>query len=817
MGLRYFLLYLLTVGGCAGKTAFSQMPVFVYVDRQGTAGERQAISQMVFYLRQISTNKIEIDSTGTFKESGIYLTTIDRDRYRKAPASLKNVGPEGSYIKGTGKFVYIVGTTSLALQEGIYLYLNSLGFRFYAPHPSWHIIPAKKNIFISIDKIEKPDLAHRRLLMAWGFGDEEVKSQFLKWQQLNCMPGSFEVNNGHAYIYMLMDYKKEFEKNPALLTKPLLNGQRQQNSVFNYSSPQLADLAYRWVAEDFDRQRQAGAPMDMKSLEPFDGENLCTLPACMKIGRTASDQIFYFTNQVAQKLKKTHPDKKIGMLAYSDHIDIPRSSIEKNIFVTLTNGYNTTTYSIDELIERWKTKVDKLGIYDYLGTYGGSSAELPGKDAGARYREVASSVKNFIDKGVVAYQAETTNGWIAKGLSHYLIAKIAWNKNADVKALVNEYFRDCFRQSEKPVRQIFDSWNSNYLITDDDVFAWFNSLRNAFNSCTDPAELERLNQVALYLYYVKMYKEFSGLTGDAARQKGIGICAFANKVMGLGIIPSQAIISTVPDRLGPEYSNNNTAAVWKSMTLRYPSGKKEWLGFIDSYIGGLRTTKSVNEYAIPPYLSDAALKKVPTKFTWINPRPEMSFSGLMASVVDTRNVPKDSLYVVIRGGTYKKAGKVGVKVYLWNNSFNPNGNPVLQQMFAADGSDHQISLANLPRTKYLLLFTDDGTLGYVYFPKKLKFCISASRENPILGGFSNAFYFYVPPETKRFYIVKTHYMQVYSPTDKQIISGADENVLDINLEKYETGWWKVYLQREEFHLIGIPPIVSRDPDSFLFP
>lgn len=798
------------------RLSFCQETVTLFLDRGMPKDQRDAIEEMCGLLKKAVSVNFEKDSVKSFNGSGIYITTTRTDTYRKTPPELKTMGSEAVYIKSNPASLYISGNSSLGLQHGIFLYLNKLGFRFYFPDSAWFIIPSRKSIFITHSQLAAPDFGHRTISMGWGYGNDQLKNKFLFWQRANLMGGEMEMNIGHAYDAMIIENRQEFETHPEWLSKPLVNGKKQTGTVLNYSAPGLTDLAHRWLMKRFATAAQKNLKLDMQSLEPFDGPNFCNLPSCLRIGNTASDQVFYFTNEVAKKLKKTNLGKKIGMFAYYDHIDIPKFKLEDNIFIAITNGYNTTHYSTDELIERWKTKTETLAIYDYLAVYAGASADLPVKSPQSNYKSIAERIKRFKRAGIIGYKAESIYGWVNKGPGHYVAARISFDTKQDEEAIITEFFNLCFPQTNTIIRPIYSNWDNTYIITDNDMYNWMSGLKKAFTICDNAAELERLNQLALYLYYTQLYREYIAATGEEKREKGTKLLAYLWDIMPEGVIASFAALNTLPYKFGSDYLINNKNAPWKNQKPVYPHNKKEWISYMDGFLPGLQRMQLDKAYS---YTATEAIteKAVNRKFSWVNPKRSITFSGNITAVIETTRSPKDSLFIKMRGGTYKKSGKIGIKLFTWNNELTASGKPLKEFYFPADGKQYQVSLATFPKGKYIVSFTDDGTLGEIYFSESAKFSIVASQQAPLLGGSSNNLYFYVPEGTKRFYIIKSHLLLIYNAKNQLKKFPETDRQLEINVEKGEEGWWRVQIQREQLMLIGIPPFVSRDPDSFLFP
>ncbi|TXJ25862.1 MAG: DUF4838 domain-containing protein [Chitinophagaceae bacterium] len=807
-----YWVFLFLVLSVLSSHAMAQREMTIYLDPGLPAAGKTMVEEWSHYMEQAYPFRFISNSTDRFSGKGIYVTLTTTDRYKKAPLSLQRKGPEACYIKSSPDAVYFTANSLDGLQDALYLFLEKAGFRFYFPDPLWHIVP-RASSFPVFEQLAEPSFATRQLQMGWGYGNKKLENQFMFWQRANRMGGWLKIRNEHAYYNLLLDKKNAFISHPEYLTIPLKNGNRQPGTVLNYSEPGLATLAYEWLVEQFKRYDQKSQPVPMLSLEPFDGNNYCNLPGCIRIGKSVSDQVFYFTNRVARKLKKSNPDKRIGVLAYNDHIDIPSFPVEDNIFVTLTNGYNTSNYSTDQLITRWGTKVKELGIYDYLGLYA-STFELPGRGTAINYTRAANQIKEFQRKKIISYQGETTYGWITKGLSHYLIARLTWNSKDDVNQIIDEFFRNCFPNTRKWIEPIFAAWTNSHTLSENDLYQWYSSLQNAFQASSDTTEIKRLQQIGLYLHYIRLYKEYAAATGAAASKLKSDLCSYMWDIMDEGVIGSYAGVNTLAAGMPVENSVMQVNAAWKQKRMEYPKTKPEWLSYLKAYLPTLSHVSDVKEYKQAPLLSLQELKEIPTTDRWKFSYPSMIFHGRLSVLVDTRI--SDSNFVKILGGRLKKGGQIVLKVYPWNNTMHVTGSPLKTIEFSADSVFRRADLAGLPRNKYILTVEDGTSGGRIYFPGKLKYSVLASAADPILGG-ANSFYFYVPRGTTKFYVVKSHTLRTINPRNIARDSPVAEKFEEIKVGPDEWGWWLGQLQLETTYFIGIPPLVSQTPQSFLFP
>lgn len=805
--------------GCsASKAGAQRTTVRVYQDRQLPSEAKQVIREMVSQLKQIPGVAIQIDSVSRFTGKGIYFTLTDVDQYSRVPSSFKKTAEEAIYIKSNSESVYSVSNSVVGFSNAVYTWLHKLGFRYYFPDPAWHIIPAKASLFTDFTIEDEPDFAYRSIYMGYGYGSDQLKSRYEFWERANRMGGYFRVRTDHVYPKILTAKKAEFEKNPTYLTKPLLNGVKQSGTTFNFGSTGLVNLVHQWLVEQFEREKKAGNNTPMLSLETFDGPNVCNLPECVKIGPSTSDQFFYFTNQVAKKLKTSHPGKYIGVLAYNDHIDIPKTTLEDNIFVTLTTAYNPSAYTTDQLVDRWKTRVKRLGIYDYIGLFT-STYELPGRGLAGNYNNQTAAIRKHHSRGIVSYQAESTYGWIPKGLGHYLVSQLTWDASQPEGPIVDRFFKDCFPNTEKWIRPVFESWNKPFFLTENDIYVWFTAVKDAMAATKDRAELERIQHIALYLKYVFMHKAYDDVKSDAikSKEKGAELLAYMNQIQETGVVASYAGINVLAPSFGADFAIKNKSAVWRTKSVSVPKNVAEWNKWIASITPSLQKMSPYKTYDKAPFIPASELKSIAVKSFVANNTQEISFNGDLIAIVDTKN--SDSLFLNIKGGRIKQAGELKVRVYPWNNAMKPVGKELLSATFNANQKYNKVSLATLPKDRYVVLLSDPNYSGaHVYFPRKLKFSVIASPEYPIRYAFYNNYYIYVPKGTDVFYITKTHYLQLFDPAGKKSAYATQESKLvEVKVGEGRHGWWRVQMQLRDIYFSGIPPLLSRDPESFFMP
>ncbi|MBK9938144.1 MAG: hypothetical protein IPP02_07070 [Chitinophagaceae bacterium] len=67
------------------------------------------------------------------------------------------------------------------------------------PHPDWHIVPIKVNLFGSFNYIGEPSFLHRRIWYSYGTGSDKANADYEFWFKANRLGTSVYANFGHAY------------------------------------------------------------------------------------------------------------------------------------------------------------------------------------------------------------------------------------------------------------------------------------------------------------------------------------------------------------------------------------------------------------------------------------------------------------------------------------------------------------------------------------------------------------------------------------------------------------------------------------------
>lgn len=418
---------------------------------------------------------------------------------------------EAFAVSGDRQRLWIVGRSALAVDRGVYWYLDRLGCRWLVPNANWSIIPERKDITLEVEAVESPAFALRDFFGTGSFGrpsidpTQRMAEVWQRYKRRNLLGGPFHLA-GHAGESFALRHKDVWPKHPEYLAEN--NGKRQtwpsRAAVkFCSSNPGLQAL---WVEDRLDtlRAHLARDPSAMSvSVEPSDGGGDCECAQCRKLG-SVSDRVFTLANLTARAVAKEFPGKYVNLYAYNTHAAPPHFPIEPNVIVSIVPyGFQRTGMTPEEFIIAWGKKCDALAMYDYWNIPDWSH-NLPDMSP----RTVAEKIRFWREHGVKYFNAESTYSGGSMGLSWYVGARLLWDPSRDVETLENDYFQKAFGPARAPIRRMYGRWGENLILSDHELALCYRDLRDALALTDDPAITARLVDLGRYVHYLRLWYEY---------------------------------------------------------------------------------------------------------------------------------------------------------------------------------------------------------------------------------------------------------------------------------------------------------------------
>ena len=423
----------------------------------------------------------------------------------KAGIDAAQLAPEGFRIKVAGNRLYIVGrddeadvafddrsrmrmwaaqTRQRGTLHGVYAFLEEeLGVRWLFPGDLGEVIPERKDIALAeIDRTDAPRLAMRLsapsphvrtryLEMAKDLGmPEGLRHRRLfeddRWASRARSGLSLYNHITHGHIYVWLRHGKEHPEYFALQPdgkRFVYTGEGPGVRLCLSNDEVVAETA-RIIVEWFQRSPDLQAV----GLSPDDGSiaTECECDNCKAMGPTISDRYAIFYSKVAEIVSQTYPDRYVANFAYSGYSDVPKvvRELHSNMLISLVGYHYWATMwaggTDDAIRERsmshslaWTKLASKVVWRPNL--FLRSLFGIPSLYS----HKLAQDYRTLYATGKLAgvYHDHFNAHWGAEGIDYYLAMKLAWNPEADVDAIIEDYCEKGFGPAAKSVRAYFDA------------------------------------------------------------------------------------------------------------------------------------------------------------------------------------------------------------------------------------------------------------------------------------------------------------------------------------------------------------------------
>jgi len=501
--LNKFFSVILLFSSFISLPAGAQSNIEVFADTKGNDSLQRFTDILITQLKKSSSVNFRLLPSSQFKGKGIFLANRANALPLVKPSDkLRQSGVEAFSIDADGASVRILGNCNMAVGHGVFTYLDKLGYRFYFANPDWHITPVVPNLFPKWSIVSAPVFDHRRIWYGYGTGSKMADDDYNFWVLANRLGGSMNAYFGHAYEDIAFRNLDTFAKNPEWAYPPLEKGKLPYDIKFDVSREDLVQFVIRDAERRIETSlKNKTQDYKMISMGPSDGPGTCNTPACQKLG-TITDRVYYLVNRVAKAVRKKSPSTLIGCLAYGEYSPPPTKNVEPNVFTGITTAFNASEYPVGQLVDEWRKKGAIVGIYDYFSWYAWDF-DVPGQSLASRTGEIVKTIKKYYDKGVKAYEGESSIGWVSKGLGYYLASKYMWDIKTDGEALKKEFFKLCFGKAEEPMKKLWQNWESYSFSTirDNDLASWIDNV-------TEAEKLEQSLSVKKRLFHLKSNMHF---------------------------------------------------------------------------------------------------------------------------------------------------------------------------------------------------------------------------------------------------------------------------------------------------------------------
>jgi len=362
------------------------------------------------------------------------------------------------------------------------------GVRWYIPGEIGTVCPTSTSLEVSGEDIRRsPDMIHRWITPTTLYiptPADPVPAEDVALWRLRMRIGGRSFGVSHSFYGF---YERFLASHPDWFAQ----GYEGQPPQMCYTNPGFIAQVVQDAKDYFDGKGAppgAAAAGDVFGLVPMDNMSWCKCERCQTeldqaemsnpqfSNGKASGYIFRFVNKVAAEVRKTHPDKWIGALAYSDYAYYPEGlELEPNIAVQMclhTRNWWCPSMERNDL-KVLNTWADREGARRplYLWLY----YCFPALQAQYEHHEVFPS---FFAHTVVRQMALYHNAGIRGifmehssefGQTHlmdvpdiYVTLKLADDSSLDGNALVGEFFTRFYGAAAEPMRRLYERIEETY-------------------------------------------------------------------------------------------------------------------------------------------------------------------------------------------------------------------------------------------------------------------------------------------------------------------------------------------------------------------
>ncbi len=418
-------------------------------------------------------------------------------------------------------------------QYGLYELLERFGkCRWYA---SWHSVVPKADAFqvpASLDETQKPAFLMREPFWFDMFNTYQALRNKCNGNQMSLDEkhgGKIRFGAGlfvHTFN-RLINPNEYFDEHPEYFSE--IKGERKKDySQLCLSNPDVLKIVTRKMLEAIRRDPTA----TMYSVSQNDWYNYCECKNCAEIVKQTGNQagiLIWFVNQVAEEVEKEFPNALIETLAYQytrepppnikpRHNVVPRlCTIECDFARPIDQSDEPTNIKFINDIKGWAKMTDKMFIWDYTTNFGHYIGPFP------NFKALQGNVKLFRDCHVIgvmeqgAYQGD--HGDFAE-LKGWILAKLLWNPDVDVQALIDDFINGYYGPAAPYVKQYVDElharvadpavklklWTpmTSKIFSDDFLLRATDLFEKAEEAVKhDPILLHNVQKAAMTIYYAR--------------------------------------------------------------------------------------------------------------------------------------------------------------------------------------------------------------------------------------------------------------------------------------------------------------------------
>lgn len=356
-------------------------------------------------------------------------------------------------------------------EYAVYDFLRGLGVRWFMPGEFGEVVPQQKTIRVPEQPVvQKPDFVMRNW---WLHALPELAQQETRWKLRNKMnPEPMFAICGDSSARAIVAPEALRKEKPELLA---LNENGTRNPFLpNLSNPEAAAVAGGIIKNHLRKNPGAnsygfapddGMPRDFNPETLKRSRGFVTLGARPGVPGEASitEEWLMFVNQVAGEVHKEFPEAYIATNGYANRNLPPEGvKLDDRMVIMFAAIWSCTLHGYDDdhcwqkvqqgqMLKRWCELCKNVWIYGY--NYNMLVSGLTPIPEFTKLRRDFPLMKRW---GVMGFHDESRNVWAEAGIaSRYLRAQLEWNAEADVDAILDDFFARWYGRAAQPMKAFY--------------------------------------------------------------------------------------------------------------------------------------------------------------------------------------------------------------------------------------------------------------------------------------------------------------------------------------------------------------------------
>jgi len=287
---------------------------------------------------------------------------------------------------------------------------------------------------------------------------------------------------GHAWYGLVTPSEQAYKEHPDWWARDREGNIRKfekgwSHTNFCTTSPEVIEM----VAKKINAQL-ANPDAIVASLDPNDYGPMCLCDRCLALdakygvtnqdGTFVTDRLLHFSKEIYDRLEPQNKDKFLGILVYAYQMQLPNKAVphahhagmvcnmdwEYDHTRPFTDPTSPINRDFQRLITGWGKILPQFGFYDYYGHY---------KFFGpwGQIHKMREDLPAFRDLGGTYLMIEAQPNYAMHGLNLYIAGRLAWDVDADVDVLLEEFYQKFYGPTAPAMRRYWQAIERQYALT----------------------------------------------------------------------------------------------------------------------------------------------------------------------------------------------------------------------------------------------------------------------------------------------------------------------------------------------------------------